>query len=156
MTYLDNLAKKIDPSRLYIKGLTNKEFAKISSLASHPLPKAYIEFLLTMGKDMSRIDQSHNGFLTGIDVFYNYIPGLKAYAISLLKEDQSDLELSAEDFVFYSSQGCDFAFFKLTEGDNPPVYYYYEGSKQTSFKKVADTFSSFLERYYDQDSSLFQ
>jgi hypothetical protein len=156
MKYLNKLLTKIDTKAISFSGLSQLEIDKISALSTMPLPISYLEFLETMGKDMSRKDQSHHGFLVGIDVFYRYIPQLKEGAFELLQEDNSKLNLKSNDFVFYSAQGCDFAFFKLDEGDNPPIYYYREGSNQNTFKKIAESFSSFLERFYDQDRSLFQ
>ncbi|MBL7725402.1 MAG: SMI1/KNR4 family protein [Chitinophagaceae bacterium] len=155
MTYLNNLIKKMDPQAIHYQGISKQELGKIRALATSALPKAYEEFLLAMGKEMSRKDQSHPGFLTGIDVFYQYIPQLKSLASALLKEDESKLTLSNDDFVFYSSQGGDFVFFKLTEGPNPPVYYYREDDQQLSFKKISDSFSDFLEKYYDAETVIF-
>ncbi len=155
MNYLSNLIKQIRKAEISIEGCSKEEVEKINGLVNMPLPKAYIEFLESMGKEMRRKEPASKGFLAGIDVFYEYIPGLKDGAKDLLKEDESSLQVGDNDFVFYMAQGCDFAFFKLNEGDNPPVYYYREGIRQSQYKIVAGSFSSFLEKYFKEDSGLF-
>lgn len=127
---------------------TEEEIANLEHLFSnYKLPRAYTEFLISAGKFESR--------LVGETCFYDDLFLLKTGAIKILEDDKSALALNQEDFVFFSSQGCLFAFFKLNEGDNPPVYSYIEGSAQSEFFKEANSFSDFLLKYFNSDPLLF-
>ncbi len=48
-------------------------------------------------------------------------------------------------FVFFMHQGYQFMFFRLSEGDDPPVYYYGEGEGQDTFRVLQPSYSAFLE-----------
>lgn len=155
MKYLNELSKKLKDRALTFNGLSAEELRIVESFAGKSLPEAYIEFLKLMGKSMARKDPAEPGFLVGLDMFYRHIPKLKTWASELVEEDEAKLKLHNNDFVFYMAQGCDFAFFKLDEGDNPPVFYYREGKGQSDFKIIAPSLSSFLERLLEQDNGVF-
>jgi hypothetical protein len=112
------------------------------------LPDAYIEFYKYMGNGVS--------FFRGHSCFKNEIFILRAGAEELLKENNFPTELSENDFVFWMSQGYMFCFFRLDEGNDPPIYYYCEGKGLTNFYKIADSLSSFLYRFYSLDKDLFK
>ena len=57
--------------------------------------------------------------------------------------------------VFWMSQGCMFCFFSLTEGDDPPVYFYNE-SGEDRFIKVADSIVEFLVNRLEMSKNLFK
>lgn len=113
------------------------------------LPLQYVEFLKLMGNGTS------NGFLRGESCFINELPDLKNWSIELLEENDFNYQLEDLDFVFWMSQGYQFAFFKLNEGDNPPIYYYREGTSQETFIKITDSFTEFLHRFQVRDKLLF-
>ncbi len=73
----------------------------------------------------------------------------------MLEENESELVLTDNDFVFWMSQGCIFCMFKLNEGDNPPVYFYNE-SGDDRFLKISNTLTEFLINYLELKSNLFQ
>lgn len=104
------------------------------------LPDAYMEFYKHMGNGVS--------FFRGHSCFKNEIFFLMGWAEEILKENKFPSELSENDFVFLMCQGCMFCFFRLDEGNDPPIYYYCEGKGLTNFYKIADSFSSFLYRFY--------
>ena len=64
--------------------------------------------------------------------------------------------MTDDDFVFFMHQGYEFCFFKLSEGDNPPVYFYSEEacpfhprkSAHSNFIKITDSLSEFFEGGY--------
>ena len=119
-----------------IIGCTLDEVNEIRSLANCPLPEAYETFLRVMGRGAGR-------FLEGTDIFYPDILTVRRAAEKLLEEDRVPFELSASDFVFCCHQGYQFMYFRLDEpADDPPIYYYIEGS--CSMKKKWDHFSLFL------------
>lgn len=113
------------------------------------LPLAYIEFLKSMGNGTS-------DFLRGESCFFDELFHLQEWGKEILEEDNSLIKLKESHFIFWMSQGIMFALFDLTEGDNPPIYFYKEMSKQTSFKKIADSLTEFLSRYEEGDQFLFK
>lgn len=157
MKYLNKIKQKIDEWQVVYKGCSKEEIDEILQIAGANLPKCYLEFLSEMGKDMDRKEIGMRGFLVGNAVFYEDLFDNKEGMQELLDEDgRSDLILTDNDFVFYDSQGILQAFFKLDEGDNPPVYAYEEGYSGDKFPKVAGSLSSFYERYLESDKTLFK
>jgi hypothetical protein len=49
-----------------------------------------------------------------------------------------------------------FCFFKLDEGDNPPIYFYSESTDQDDFYKIADSLTDFLSAMYTKDKDVFK
>ncbi|CAN1213549.1 Knr4/Smi1-like domain-containing protein [Tumidithrix helvetica PCC 7403] len=101
------------------------------------LPKLYKEFLQMMGNGAGK-------FLQGEDCFYPQLPLIQGWAKELLQENNFPESLPDDAFVFFMHQGYQFSFFKLSEGDNPPIYSYCEGQEETHFIKNHDKFSDFL------------
>ena len=66
-----------------------------------------------------------------------------------------ELKLDFCCFVFWMSQGCQFAFFKLTDGDDPPVYYYREYSGQNDYIIISGSLSQFLMDVLNRKRDLF-
>ena len=163
MIYLNKVIEKWKSKRVVMEGCIVSEINEIEvNIAKEKLPLCYIEFLENTGKWMTDNPTNPNyydyGSFVGNAVFYyndlklnNNEEGL----IGLLQEDESPLTLPEKAFVFYGHQGYIYAFFKLNEGDNPPVYGYEEGYEGASFPKIADSLSSFYERYIDGDKTLF-
>jgi len=91
------------------------------------------------------------GYLVGNSVFFDDLSdnseenGLSG----LLEEDESELEIPNKAFIFYGSQDILYAFFKLDEGDNPPIYGYAEGYKGETFPVISENLSQFYEDYLD-------
>ena len=123
-----------------------EELKKITN--GKQLPNAYIEFYKHMGNGVP--------FFKGHSCFRNEIFMLKAGAEELLKENSFPCELSENDFVFWMSQGYMFCYFRLDEGNDPPIYYYCEGRGLTNFYRIADSLSSFLYRFYILDKDLLK
>jgi hypothetical protein len=115
---------------------TPGEVAKIEHHFSCSLPMVYKAFLLAAGKE-SKL------YMTGSHFFYGDIFLLKEYAEELLVENNFKA-LPEKAFVFFMHQGYQFAFFILDSGDDPEVFYYYEGKTQTDFEKVESSLSGFL------------
>jgi len=115
-----------------------KEISRIESFFSIELPSAYKDFLYYMGKEAG-------AFMRGSSVFYDEIFDLRAGSSRLLEEDEFK-PLPDNTFVFWMHQGYQFAFFYLNEGDNPSVYFYYEGKGYEDFEKREISFMVFLEK----------
>jgi hypothetical protein len=130
---------------------TNEDLTHVKEMiGDKKLPEAYIEFLKTMGRG------TENTFLRGHSCFMDELLILNEGGWELLEENDFFKKLTENDFVFWMSQGCMFFFFKLDEGDNPPIYFYSESTDQDDFYKIADSFTDFLLGMYTNDKNLFK
>ena len=150
MKYINELIVKLNKKNICMKQCIECEIEKLISLTKEKnLPQAYIEFMRAMGNG------TESEFMGGDSCFMNEIYDLKKGAIKLLEENKSKNSLMDEDFVFWMSQGCMFCFFKLNEGDNPPVYFYNEDGEDR-FMKVADSLTEFFINRLDMNKNLFK
>ncbi|WP_241774627.1 MULTISPECIES: SMI1/KNR4 family protein [Lysinibacillus] len=99
-------------------------------IGNNKLPEAYIEFLEVMGGG------TEHTFLRGESCFIDELLELNEWGAELLEENNVQLSLTPNDFVFWMSQGCMFCFFKLDEGEDPAVYFYSEGKKKDVFIRL--------------------
>ena len=111
---------------------------------SYHLPEAYKEFLLYGGRGMGSIfnvvDFSYNMAIILLKNKYQDIYDmLEAY-------EEPDFKLPIDIFVINDHLESNFNYFFLTEGENPPVYWWEEdeGSLKEASIKRADSFSQFL------------
>ncbi len=160
MKYLNKIINKLKSRNVELIGCTKEQVKEIEEAAGNKLPKCYLEFLESMGRymdeDKNKPDYYDYGNFVGTTVFYPSIKWLTESVKEELTDEGSDLELPENAFVFYDSQGILNAFFKLDEGENPPVYGYEEGYEGNSFPKIADSLSSFYERHLEGDKTLFK
>ena len=119
------------------------------------LPQAYIEFMSAMGNKKENRSLGESYFMMGESCYMDEIFDLKEGALDLLEENESKHTLSENDFVFWMSQGCMFAFFKLNEGDNPPVYFYNEAGED-QYIKIAHSLTDFYLSYLTNDPNLLR
>ena len=138
MNSIQELVNYLDNKGCRLRGCTSKEIAKIETFFGVELPLAYRDFLYLMGKGAG-------DFMKGSSVFYNEIFDLREGSSRLLEEDEFK-PLPENTFVFWMHQGYQFAFFYLNEGDDPPVYFYYEGRGYEDFEKKEKSFTIFLEK----------
>jgi len=133
---------------------TENEVSALEQKLGLVLPQTYIEFLLWMG-------HGAGSFLQGESVFYQDLP-LDEEARQLLVEDGIAIPLPEDAFVFYMHQGYQFMFMRLTEGPNPPVYYYgeeqaaylSEEQRERTFTLLYESFSAFLVATIEEHGSL--
>ena len=139
--YLDKAKARLEELNILehdeVSPCTEEEVAALEKQMSVCLPGAYREFLLWMGKDAGRL-------FRGTDCLYEILPKLKAWAIELLAENGLSDLLPDDAFVFLMHQGYQFMFFRFSEGEDPPVYYYDQPSHQSSFTTAAPSYSAFL------------
>ena len=131
---------KTSPSDLI--GCTLEEIIQLELDLKIELPIAYREFLRIMGKGAGK-------FLRGSDCFYSDLKDLQTGAVELLDENQFPQTLPKDAFVFLMHQGYQFSFFRLSEGENPPIYFYCEGETKESFVKTHRQFTDFLATELD-------
>lgn len=104
-----------------LRGCTPQEIEKLERLVGKSLPRAYREFLLAIGHQAG-------SFFRGTSIFYNQVARLTDAACELLAENDLVGVLPEDAFVFYLHQGYEFGYFRLVDGDDPPVYQYFEGA----------------------------
>lgn len=121
-----------------VRGCTDSEIAGIEQRIGHGLPAAYREFLVWMGHGAGDLFEGSNAF-------YQHLPSLLASAQELLQENNILTPMPNDAFVFFMHQGYQCMFFRLAEGENPPVYYYGEGEGQDTFRVLYPNYSSFLD-----------
>jgi len=149
MKYLCDLVKILNEQNVCLRGCTENQINELNKICiGFNLPRAYIEFMKTMGNG------TNGKYLRGDSCFIEEIFYLKDGANELLIENNSENILLDNDFVFWMSQGCMFCFFRLNEGDNPPVYFYNEHGKD-KFIKISNSFTEFLINRLEMNSSLF-
>ncbi|QHS58054.1 SMI1/KNR4 family protein [Chitinophaga agri] len=118
-----------------LRGCKSSDVKKIENFFNITLPSKYKDFLYAMGRDGDK-------FMRGSSAFYSEILYLREDFIDILQE--RNRILPDETFVFWSHQGYQFAFFFLNDGDDPPVYFYYEGKNFDNFVKKEESFTDFL------------
>jgi SMI1 / KNR4 family (SUKH-1) len=136
---MKEIAEYLNNAGQSLVGCSEQEIEYLENVKKIKLPNEYKYFLLTMGK-------SAGNFMRGSSCFWDEIFDLEEGAIELLKENNFK-ELPQDVFVFFMHQGYQFAFFKLTEGDNPPVYYYGEGHPQSDFVRFANSITDFFRMH---------
>jgi len=140
--YLDRVKNQLIELKLVkpdeLVGCTRDDVIAIEQKLGISLPRAYQEFLLSMGRSAGQ-------FLRGSDCFLNHLPQLQEWAVELLQENNFAECLPDDAFIFFMHQGYQFSFFRVSEGADPPTYSYCEGTNQTFFIKSHESFSGFLE-----------
>ncbi|WP_394541532.1 SMI1/KNR4 family protein [Lysobacter enzymogenes] len=117
-----------------IKGCSQDEVDTLAQSIGRPLPKAYVEFLLSMGHEAG-------DFMAGTDTFWRHLPWLQKTAERLVAE-KSAAPLPASAFVFYMHQGYEFGYFLLDDGDDPAVYQFV--TMKARAERVTDSFTGYF------------
>lgn len=145
--YLDQLKTQFEtlqmvPPQLVVP-CTEDEVHQLEQTLGLRLPLAYREFLLWMG-------HYAGGYLAGYDWRFEALFHLKEWALELLEENQSTEILPEDAIVFFMNQGYRFMFFRVSEGENPPVYEYSEIIKPRRFRLVFQQFSEFVSYHLEE------
>lgn len=135
---LSRLAARRICARREARGATTEELAELSRALGVTFPLAYREFLLAVG-------HGAGAFMRGTDIFIPALANLKSEALDLVSENEYGFTLPADAFVFCMHQGYQLDFFRLSEGDDPPVYHYNEDKGPPV--RAWDSFSEFLEDF---------
>lgn len=115
----------------------SEEIALFEQAAQDKLPAAYTEFLAWMG-------HGAGGFMRHLDCFSPSLIHFQQAARDLLAKDTSPAVLPDDAFVFFFQPGQSFAFFRTSEGDNPPVCAHRRDWRRDPFRRVYPHFSDFL------------
>ncbi|WP_187273943.1 SMI1/KNR4 family protein [Paenibacillus sp. N3.4] len=136
----EHLLKLLHEKELYtdrpFDGCSESEIKLLEQEMGIRLPKSYHQYLLAVGNYSGRLFQ-------GTDTDFSQLKELQDEAKELLRENNNPVVLPDSTFVFSIHQGYENRFFKLNEGDNPPVMEWYEGSTK-GIIRLYDSFEEFL------------
>ena len=127
----------IKDKNINLSPLSQQEIRDLELRLKIKLPIQYKDFLLSMGRGAGK-------FMQGSSVFYDDIFSLNEWGKELIEENGFK-ELPEDAFVFWMHQGYQLAFFRLSEGEDPPIYYYSETIDQDDYIKKEDSLSAFLQ-----------
>lgn len=123
-----------------VRPCSEDEVAQLEQRIGQRLPAAYREFLLWMGKGAGRFFVGTDYFYADVSQFDRHIEGAK----KLLEENNITDPLPEDAFVFYMHQGYQIMYFRLSAGDDPPIYYYGEGEGYDSVRIRYPSYSASL------------
>lgn len=117
---------------------TESEVKKIEAGLKIKFPQAYRELYLLLGKKRAFNITSENGY-----DFPDY-KGMQAGAREIT--DRNGILLDYDNIFVFSvfEEHAVISFFRLDEGDDPPVYEYEGGSEE--YEKVTEHFSDYIRR----------
>ncbi len=118
-----------------IQGCSQEEVAQLEQHFNIQFPRSYREFLLTMGHQCGTL-------FRGTDILYPRRFDFAESVKELTEESKADFRLPEDAFVFSMHQGYIFWYFRLGEGDDPPIYQYNEN--QPDSRRVAASLSEYL------------
>ena len=125
---------------------TQEEIDKLESMLpdSYKLPAAYKEFLLYGGKEIGQFYEPGSKF--DYKRALDYVISGRSAAISLLKQYEDNPKLPDDVYILTTYMSSYFNFFKLTEGENPPVYEWLEEDEigTEAIVKAHDSFTDFI------------
>jgi hypothetical protein len=122
-----------------LAGANDEEIAELESYARGRLPAVYKQFLKQLGRSAGELFRGSE-----YAVRQHFDLRLKEHAEELLRRNGASFTLPQTAFVFLMSQGYQFSFFNLDEGDDPSVYHYLEGDLKP---RILDaTLSGYLRR----------
>lgn len=133
-----------------IKGHENRgnseiEIEKLEEKLKIKFPKAYKEFLFLGGKYQNCIDDWNTDS--------QYLDWMQEN----IKESMDDVNLDLKPFFVCAEYGNDQClFFFLDEGENPPIYAYYEdkieeNGKNVFYIKFRNSFSEYIDRCIESE-----
>ncbi|MCA6066948.1 SMI1/KNR4 family protein [Chryseobacterium sp. RG1] len=161
MKYLNKIEKILKGWGAIYKGCSSNQINNIEQKVRKKLPFCYKEFLENFGYDMDRKDDYSRGGFVGESICFDNVYGDHTNKDGLIEQLQEDDKINLLSlinnniFVFSSHQGYTYAFFKLNEGDNPPIYGYQEGQIANNFPKLTNSLSEFLELYLEDGKDPF-
>jgi len=103
----------------YYEACTSKDIQELKEILKLPLPKAYEEFLLWIGRGSDCTDPF------GIGHYSRKETNLQEEALANM-DDNGTSEVLPKDAIVFAipEENCSFAFIRVSEGNNPPVHYF--------------------------------
>jgi hypothetical protein len=127
---------------LQAEGCSEADISALERAINAPLPSAYREFLLAIGRDWGE-------FMVGSDRVFEDLSGVNRYARHLVAETGASFPPSA--FAFLGHQGYQFLCFFLRESEDPQVHHFMEGE---ALKPLGMRFSEWLRMAADDEITI--
>lgn len=151
--YLEKVKARIEELHvLYpdkIAPCTEEEVWALEKELGRALPAAYREFLLWMGHNDGNLQR-------GTNWLYEDLAFLQEDAVELMQQDAFPVTLPQDAFVFLMHAHYQFAFFRTSEGDDPPVYMYVETDEEIALKISDSHYSDFLLDLVESDEKMIE
>ena len=146
MSWIDTFVQKLFSSGLAspetLKGCSVKDIEQLEAKLKVTLPAAYRDFLFCMGRSAGQ-------FMPECSFTYPEIEDCTRDIAETLLKAHTRYQLSDTSFVFVERYGCQFFFFETTQGEDPPVFRYFEGDELPV--QIADSISSAFEMALDDE-----
>lgn len=122
------------------EGATDQEITELEAYAGGKFPLVYRMFLQMMGRNAGQLFQGSDALIS-----QRWSIRFRAFAQKIISEQGGSDSLPESAFVFLMHQGYVFLFFRLDEGENPPVYVVTDSEPEP--KLLSENFTNFVERY---------
>jgi hypothetical protein len=126
-----------------LEGASEEEIRELEKYAGGKLPSVYKQLLKKLGRSAGELFRGSD-----YSVRQPFHLRLKEHAEELLKRSKAPFVLPRTAFVFLMSQGYQFSFFHLDQGDDPEVYHYLEG--EPTPRQMDATLSGYLLRCIEE------
>lgn len=126
-----------------LEGASAEEIQELERYAGGQLPSVYKQFLKQLGRSAGELFRGSE-----YSVSQRFHLHLKEHAEALLSRSKASFSLPKATFIFLMSQGYQFAFFPIDQGDDPSIYYYLEGDPTP--RQLSPTLSGYLLRCIDE------
>lgn len=143
---MQNIEDIISGSGIF-RGVSVNSISKKEKELGKKLPASYKVFLNLMGE--------YATFLAGDSCFFEDIDDVQIGFRNTFSKYVKQHELTDDDFAFCSSQGTSYCFFNLSQGQDPPVFFYIEGCNLEKPIKLTDSFTDYIVKRYNKDRTLF-
>ena len=123
-----------------VEGNSGHSEESVRLLESHmdiELPMAYKAYLLSIGQNTVPFNYATKST--------DSLPEIRREAERLLLQSAECLSLNDGDFVFLLNEGFMFLFFRIDEGDDPPVYGFAEEKRSSGFLQVSPSLTNLIE-----------
>ena len=141
--YLTKMKNNPKVGKFEMEGVSEEKIEKLEKEFNIKLPKAYKEFLFLGG--------NYSGFGGDWISDYQCLDWVQAN----IKESMDSVNLQLKPhFIFGEYNNNQALFFFLDEGENPPIYAYYEdkieeNGKEVFYKKTDNSFSDCIDGFID-------
>ncbi len=133
--------RQLNPSEAdSFKGATSEEIAELENYAGGTFPLVYRKFLEMMGQCAGRLFQGSTALLS-----QKWSLKFRAFAEKMLSDHGAETPLPESAFVFLMHQGYQFLYFRLDEGENPPVYIITDFEPEP--KLLVDSFTNLVDQF---------
>jgi SMI1/KNR4 family protein SUKH-1 len=126
-----------------LEGASEEEIRELEKYAGGPLPAVYKQFLKQLGRSAGELFRGSD-----YSVSQRFRLHLREHAEALLLRSNAPFVLPKTAFVFLMSQGYQFSFFYIGQGDDPGVYHYLEGDPLP--RQLDATLSGYLLRCIEE------